>query len=96
VLFFFVRSQLYFVGVVFMSLLLCECDLVQLISLHLFLQSINHFELSQHQLLLLFPEFSFNMILFQVFFFNLLLILFFCYFHLQLLEQLLELFLPLR
>jgi len=64
--------------------------------MHQFLLLINHFELSQHLLSLLFPELIFDMILVQVFFFDLLLLLFFCYFHLQLLEQLLLPFLPLR
>jgi len=64
--------------------------------MHQFLLLINHFELSQHLLLLLFPELIFDMILIQVFFLDLLLILFFCYFHLQSLEQLLSPFLPLR
>jgi len=96
VFFFFVNSQLYFVGVAFVTLQLYECVLEQLIFLHQFLLLLNQFELSQHQLLLLFPEFIFDMILVQVFFFDLLLILFFYYFHLQSLEQLLSPFLPLR
>jgi hypothetical protein len=89
VLFFFIGNQLCFVGVAFIILQLYECAPEQLIFQHQFLQLINHFELSQHQLLLLFLEFIFDMILVQVSFFDLLPILFFCYFHLQSLEQLL-------
>jgi hypothetical protein len=89
VLFFFVHSQLCFVVVAFISLQLNEYVLKQLIFLRQFLQLKDHFELSQHLLLLLFTEFIFDMILGQVFFFDLLLILFFCYFRLQSLEQLL-------
>jgi hypothetical protein len=96
VLFFFVHSQLCFVVVAFISLQLNEYVLKQLIFLRQFLQLKDHFELSQHLLLLLFTEFIFDMILGQVFFFDLLLILFFCYFRLQSLEQLLSLFLPLQ